>query len=260
MTEPDEPVFFDDEELMRLFMELHSGNPREGPGDNESTLRALSMLSSLPNRPEILDVACGPGMQTIALANATGGHITALDLFQQFLDQVERSMIMNGVQNQITLMKGDMKKLPFNDESFDLIWSEGAIYIMGFENGLREWKRFLRPGGAIAVSQISWLREDIPKEIHDWWMDNCPDIRQIDENLSIIETLGYEVLGHFTLPESCWWDGYYESLIKGLEVMREKYPGNKKVGDFIRMEEEEMVMYRKYSEYYGYEFYVIRKP
>ena len=63
MNESNEPGIFDDPELMTLFMELHSGNHREGPGDNESTLKALRMVTDLPERPDILDVGCGPGIQ-----------------------------------------------------------------------------------------------------------------------------------------------------------------------------------------------------
>ena len=194
--ETDEPNFFDDPELMKLFLEVHSGNPREGPGDNVSTLRALGMIPGLPEQPDILDIACGPGMQTMALADATGGQITALDIFRHFLDQVEHSALERGMEKSIRTVKGSMFDLPFEQDSFDLLWSEGAIYIMGFEKGLREWRKFLRPRGAIAVTHISWLREDvceIPKTLFDWWMNACPDIRPIRENLAIIEKCGYEL-------------------------------------------------------------------
>ena len=266
MTEQENEEFdlFGDPEMMKLFMELHSGNPREGPGDDKSTLEALGIITDqmdLPDKPRILDVGCGPGMQTVCLAEATTGDITALDFFPQFLDQLERTAGERGVGDRIELVKGDMKEMPFEEESFDIIWSEGAIYIMGFENGLREWKRFLRHGGGIAVSQITWLKDtsEIPKDLYDWWMENCPDIRTIGENLAIIEKLGYEVLGHFTLPESAWLEGYYPSLRVGLERMREKYPNNEKVAALIEMELEEQTLYANNSDCYGYEFYVMRK-
>ena len=259
--------------MMRLFMEIHSGNPREGPGDDESTLRALRMITGLPefpSHPDILDVGCGPGMQTLALVRATGGMVTAVDIFPQFLEQLEHSATeldqndpTGRVGGRIRTVRASMFELPFEPESFDLIWSEGAVYIMGFENGLREWGKFLRKGGAIAVSQISWLRENVDveqKELYDWWMEHCSDIRQVGENLQIIESLGYEVLGHFTLPESAWEDGYYASLVQGIERVRKDHPGEKKAEEVIRMEREEQELYRTYSDWYGYEFYVMRKP
>ncbi len=265
VNENGEPDLFGDPEMMKLFMELHSDNPREGPGDDESTIKALNLVTDPPDfppQPDILDVGCGPGMQTIALANATRGRIIALDIFQHFLDQLNRSAQAGGVGGRIRTVKGSMFELPFEPEFFDLIWSEGAIYIMGFENGLREWSKFLRPGGAIAVSQISWLRDDVKedqKELYNWWMENCPDIRPIGGNLEIIEKCGYEILGDFTLPESAWWDGYYDSLSKGFERIRTEHRDDPKAAALIDMELEEQQMYRDYSDYYGYEFYVMRK-
>jgi len=261
MSEPEELDLFGDPEMMALFIELHNGNPREGPGDDESTLRALAAIPELPERPDILDVGCGPGMQTLALAEATGGNITAFDYFPQFLDQLKTSAAERGIHGRINTVQGDMNNLPFEPGSFDLIWSEGAIYIMGFENGLREWMKYLKPGGAIAVSQITWLKDDVKKKrpnLYDWWMEHCPDIRTIGENLNIVTLLGYEVLGHFTLPESTWWDGYFASLTKGFERMREAHPNNEKVKILIDMELEEQQIYRDNSDWYGYEFYVMR--
>ena len=139
MTESDDSEIFDDPELMKLVMELHSGNPREGPEDNESTLRALRMVTDLPERPDILDVGCGPGMQTLTLAKATNGWITALDNHQPFLDALDTSAQEKHLDQTIKTTNGSMFELPFEPALFDLIWSEGAIYIIGFERGLKEW-------------------------------------------------------------------------------------------------------------------------
>jgi SAM-dependent methyltransferase len=61
------------------------------------------------------------------------------------------------VQNKITTLEKSMDALDFDDETFDIIWSEGAIYIMGFETGVKQWRNFLKPGGYLAVSEITWL-------------------------------------------------------------------------------------------------------
>ena len=78
----------DNDRLMQIMLDVHSGLPRQGPGDDESTLRALSFCTELPMQPAVLDVGCGPGMQTVALARGTDGTITAVDLFEQFLDDL----------------------------------------------------------------------------------------------------------------------------------------------------------------------------
>ena len=57
-----------------------------------------------------------------------------------------------------------------------LIWSEGAIYNIGFERGLKEWRRFLKEGAYLAVSEASWFTEKRPAEIETFWQDAYPEI------------------------------------------------------------------------------------
>ncbi len=258
-TIEDEMDFMNDTQMMALFFELHNGNPREGPGDNESTLKALTAIPNLPEKPKILDVGCGPGMQTFVLAEKTGGMITALDNNQPFLDALEKAARERNLNQRIQVKNGSMFELPFEPESFDLIWSEGAIYIIGFEKGLKEWGGFLRSGGYLVASHIAWLREDVPKELLDWWKENYPGILTVKENIGIVEANGYRLIDHFTLPESSWWENYYDHLKKGFVRMQEKYPDDEKVAALLQMEEEEQRMYREYSDYYGYEFFIMQR-
>jgi precorrin-6B methylase 2 len=71
-----------------LFRKLSDGLPRQGPGSTDATLRALAMISAMPQRPRILDIGCGSGAQTIDLARATRGTIVALDMAERFLDEL----------------------------------------------------------------------------------------------------------------------------------------------------------------------------
>ena len=114
-----------------IFREMTEGLPRQAPGSAGTTLRALGLVRSLPTRPRILDVGCGPGAQTIELARATGGWIVAVDIRQRFLDELTERAEAAGVGPQITTVNTSMFDMDFAVESFDLIWSEGAIYIAG---------------------------------------------------------------------------------------------------------------------------------
>ena len=129
------------EKLPKFFWKLHNGLPREGPGDNESTKKAYQMLEALPKNPRILDIGCGPGMQTIELAKLSNGRIDALDNHQPFLEQLKRRAEEEGLSEKINAVNGDMFALEYDENSFDLIWCEGAIFVIGFEKGLREWKK-----------------------------------------------------------------------------------------------------------------------
>ena len=121
---------------MSIFRELTEGLPRQAPGSAGTTLRALGLARGLPTRPRILDVGCGPGAQTIELARATGGWIVAVDIRQRFLDELTERAGAAGVLPQITTVNTSMFDMDFAGASFDLIWSEGAIYIAGFAAGL----------------------------------------------------------------------------------------------------------------------------
>lgn len=243
-----------------IFFEIHSGLPREGPGSNESTRRAYEMIADMPERPRILDIGCGPGMQTQELARLSGGRITAVDSHQPFLDELSRSADAAGLSDLIGTVNASMDDLQFTDESFDLIWCEGAIFIIGFEEGLKQWKRLLRPGGVLAVTEAAWLKPDPPKEILDFWNKYYPAITTIADNLRMIHRCGYESVGHFALPGQDWWTHYYAPIVERLKLLRAKYEGNQAAQAVLDMEDVEMEMHRRYSEYYGYVFYVMRKP
>jgi ubiquinone/menaquinone biosynthesis C-methylase UbiE len=99
----------------------------------------------LPDKPLIADIGCGKGVQTIDLARQTNGQITAVDIHQPFLDSLEQRAAELNLTNHIRILQADMNALPFSPESLDLIWAEGSIFITGFENGLKNWRRFLKP-------------------------------------------------------------------------------------------------------------------
>jgi SAM-dependent methyltransferase len=241
-----------------LFSEIHNGLPREGPGDNASTRKAFSMLTELPANPRILDVACGPGMQTIEIAQLTNGAITALDIRQPFLDELERRARKVATSARIKTIKASMFAMPFERASFDLIWSEGAIYIIGFQAGLAQWKPLLTTHGYMAVTEPCWLKPDVPDEVRRNWADDYPTMATIEDCLRIVKTCGYRVIGHFMLPKSAWWDDYYSPLESRLMILREKYKDDSSALEEIELSQAEIEIYRKYSDCYGYVFFMMQ--
>ena len=118
---------------MEYFYELYTGLPRGGPGDNMSTRKAFSYMVDLPVKPLILDIGCGPGMQTIELAKLSRGSIIALDNYQPFLDELMNNAKREGFQKNIIPKLQSMHEMDFEEEMFDVIWSEGALYLLGFK-------------------------------------------------------------------------------------------------------------------------------
>ena len=150
---------------VEVFFDVHSGLPQEGPGSFESTKRALELAGSFHKRAQILDVGCGPGRQTMDLARLLpSAIITALDNHVPYLHEVRRKAANAGVLNRVTAVEGDMRDLPAEPGSIDLIWCEGAAYIMGFRAALESWKPFLAPDGRLALSEPVWLQDDPPEE------------------------------------------------------------------------------------------------
>ncbi len=246
------------DKMVNVFFEVHSGLAREGPGDNESTKKAYLMLDDLPEKPRILDIGCGPGMQTIMLAKLSKGRIDAVDNHQPFLDYLKNKAEEQGVSEKIKIVNGDIFSLKYANNRFDLIWSEGAIYIIGFEKGLREWRNLLTDKGYIVVSELSWLKPNPPEQVRKFFREGYPGIKTINENLEIIKKAGYRTISHFVLPKESWWANYYKPIEAKISSMKLKYKDDKEALDILAVEELEIDVFRKYSDYYGYVFYVMQ--
>ena len=239
---------------MDIFFELHQGLPREAPGNQECTRKAFSLLPHLPPKPSILDIGCGPGQQTIVLAQLTDGVITAVDTHEPFLEELKRRAIAQGVSEKVKPVNTSMFSLEFEAQSFDLIWSEGAIYIIGFDQGLKTWKPLLKTGGYLVVSELSWLQLNPPSEIREFWATNYPAMNLIEDNLKLIKAAGYREISHFILPESAWWDDYYTPLEQRITLLQTQYQDEA----ILRQEQQEIDFYRIYSNWYGYVFYLMQ--
>ena len=175
----------DQQTLFALLVDLHRDGTRQGPGSNEETLRALE-LTRLDRTAalDVADIGCGTGTPTLTLASRLrNSRINAVDLFPEFLDVLTERARAAGCSEQINTLAESMDSLPFAAESLDLIWSEGAIYNMGFSKGIEAWRPFLRPGGVIAVSEITWLRPTLPMKSDSTGILNTPRSRQLPRRL-----------------------------------------------------------------------------
>ena len=248
----------EEERMIELLVELHEELPRLGPGNNESTLRALALCEQLPAAADILDVGCGTGAQTLDLAAGSDGRITAVDLFPGFLARLDKERERRGLEDRIRTEIADMNALPFDEASFDLIWSEGAAYVMGFDNALSKWRRLLRPGGYLVVSEISWFRSSPPIELSEYWAKNYPAIRSVEDNLTAARRLDWHAVGNFHLPVSAWTIDYYGALRERLPVFRAANADDADAQEVADMTEYEMSLMERFSDWYGYEFFAFQ--
>lgn len=247
------------DEFWKYFYEIYEAIPRQGPGDRESTERALQLLPILNTNQRILDIGCGSGAQTIDLARATEARIVAVDNHPPFISQLRKRATEEGFDERITAQVGDMNELQFPDRSFDVIWSEGAIFIMGFGKGLAAWRRLLPRGGHLVVSEFCWLEDNPPAEMEEMLMDECSDVGGVEARRKAVAEHGYRLLGDFVLPEVGWWENYYLPLGECLERFRLSHAGNPEALDVADRSQREIDLYRRHAGSFGYVFFVLQR-
>ncbi len=245
---------------MDIFYQLYEAVERQGPGSRAETCRALALLPELPAQPQVLDIGCGCGAQTLVLAEQLAGQIIAVDNHQPFLDKLAAEAERRGFGARVLPQLASMFELPFAEQSFDLIWSEGAIYILGFAEGLKRWRPLLKPGGYLVVSDMVWLKENPPDELVDYWQRNNPNMPDIAGRLAEIEASGYRLLEHFTLSKRAWSEEYYRPLRAQMTKMREELAWNEAAERVFAMTEEEAQIYDRFADWYGYQFFIVSAP
>ena len=242
-----------------LICEYFSSIDRQGPGSDASTLQALSFINPLIPKARIADLGCGTGSSAILLAKVTDAEVVALDLFPDFLDKLTRRAAKEGVADRIHPTVGSMDALPLEKESFDVIWSEGAIYNIGFERGLREWHKYVKSGGYVAISEVVWLTDERPDEIEQFWQDAYAEIDTIGNKVAQIQRCGYRLVAAFVLSDDCWVINYYIPQRQAQEVFLNKYPDNEVAANLVANQRHEAEIYNKYKAHYGYVFFIAQK-
>lgn len=248
-------------EHLDLLIDLHQHNPRQGPGDDAQTARALNLTGLDTAAPlQVADMGCGTGASTLALARLLPqAHITAVDFLPAFLSQLRRRAEMAGLGGRITPLEASMEALPFADGRFDLLWSEGAIYNMGFERGVKAWRRFLKPGGVLAVSELTWTTQTRPPELQAHWAREYAEVNTASTKIGVLERNGYSPIGYFVLPAPCWLDNYYRPLQAGFGDFLTRHAHSEAARAVVSEHEQEIALYEKYKGNFGYGFYLAQR-
>lgn len=245
---------------LELIIDFHKNSERQGPGSEDDTLKALNYLN-LPTDQnlKLADIGCGSGGQTISLAKNLNGQITAVDLFPEFLNELNEKSQILGLANRIVTLEKSMDDLPFSEGEFDLIWAEGAIYNIGFENGLKKWKDYLKVGGYLAVSEITWITQSRPKEIEEFWKSEYPEINVASNKIKQLENIGYTLVGYFYLSQDSWIETYYKPMQARFENFLNRNNNSELARKVVEDHQAEIDLYQKFKDYYSYGFYIARK-
>ena len=247
-------------EEYQLLIDLHKRAKRQGPGGDAETEKAIDLAMLDPSASlRIADIGCGTGSSAMLLARLLNARITAVDFLQDFLEALENRAEKMGLSDKIRTLNCSMDNLPFGDEEYDVIWSEGAIYNIGFEKGVKKWKRFLKTGGMMVVSEITWLTADRPSELQEYWKNEYPEINTASSKIDILEKNGYSPVAYFVLPEHCWLDNYYRPMQDDFEVFLKRNGNSERAQAIVNAEKKEIALYEKYKAHYSYGVYIARK-
>ena len=245
---------------IQLLSDFHREGRRQGPGSDAHTLRALELSGVDRQAPlAVADIGCGTGASTLVLAEALNARITAVDFLQDFLDELENRAGKAGLADRVSTLACSMDALPFDERSLDMIWSEGAIYNIGFERGVRAWRPFLREGGVLVASEITWLTDTRPEEIERFWNAAYPEIDTASNKLAVLERQGYTPIGYFVLPTGAWLDEYYGPMEERFESFLQRHGSTRQAEALVAAEREEIRLYERFQAYYSYGVYIARK-
>lgn len=237
---------------LELIIDLHKNSERQGPGSENDTLKALDFINFPTNQKlKVADIGCGSGGQTITLAGKLNASITAVDLFPAFLDELNEKSQRCGLSDKIETLEKSMEDLPFGKSEFDLIWSEGAIYNIGFENGLKKWKDYLKVGGYLAASEITWITQFRPKEIEVFWKAEYPQIHTASNKIKQLEDNGYTLVGYFYLGEESWTETYHKPIQSRFEGFLQHHNNSDLARKVIDDHQAEIDLYQKFKNYYS---------
>jgi len=244
----------------RLLIDLHKQGHRQGPGGDAQTEQALNLAMVDRAAPlNVADIGCGTGASTILLARLLNARITAVDFLQDFLDVLEERARSIGVADRVSTLACSMDNLPFADEELDIIWSEGAIYNIGFQKGVADWRRYLKAGGLLVASEITWTTDSRPPELQNHWDNEYPEIDVASAKIRVLEKHGYSPVGYFVLPEHCWLDQYYRPMQARFEDFLKRNDNSEEAHAIVDAEQREIDLYETYKAHISYGVYIARK-
>lgn len=243
-------------EIIQALIELHRGMERQGPGDTAFTRHILSLLPKLPEKPRIADLGCGAGAGSLILAEWYQTDITAVDFSGPFLEDLKLRAKAKKLDHLIHALEADMGNLDWPEASVDILWSEGAAYNLTFRGALETWRPLMVKNGLAIVSEIGWFTNDRPAPVMEYWQTAYPHIAGEKENAARASSAGYEVFGIHRLPSDAWWTNYYNPL--NVRVKKVGHSADSAMREVIAETEIEIDMFRRYSDFYGYSFYMLK--
>lgn len=243
-----------------VFFEVFETLPRQGPGNRACAKKALGLCCQLPQAPAVLDLGCGVGGQTLDLAELLpSALITAMDNHAPSIERLCAASTQRGLAERVRPLVADIAYPGLSPGTFDLIWSEGALYNVGIDNALQICRGLLRPDGYLAFTDAVWRKKNPPPEVKASFDFDYPAMGTVSDILAAISDAGLWLVAHFTLPDEAWWDNFYTPMERRIEELRSRYVADAEALAVLDQIAQEPEMHRRHSDYYAYEFFIARR-
>ena len=138
------------------------GKTRLRPGGKKATDRLIAN-GDFSQDKKVLEVACNMGTTAIGLAKQFGCYIEGVDLDEHALEKAQANIEANGFQDKINVQRANAMKLPFADESFDIVINEAMLTMLPVEakkKAIAEYFRVLKPNGLLLTHDVMLVGND----------------------------------------------------------------------------------------------------
>jgi len=192
-------------------------------------LKSISVIPVI-EKPLILDVGCGSGVPTLALAERFNGNITAVDNDTKSINRLQEKVKKLNLSDRISIVNSSFLDIEFEENLFDIIVAEGFLNVIGFEKGFLKIIKLLKTNGYFII--------------HDEFINH-------NKKIEFIENNNCKILDSFRLNEQIWWNDYYRCLEKEISSHRNK--------ELFNTDLDEIELYKQDSAQFNSVYYVIEK-
>ena len=192
-------------------------------------LKSISVIPII-EKPLILDVGCGSGVPTLALAEKIYGNITAVDNDTKSINRLAEKVNKLNLSDRISIVNSSFFDMDFEESLFDIIVAEGFLNVIGFEKGFLELINLLKTNGYFVI--------------HD-------DFKNHKKKIEFIESNNCKVKDSFRLDEHIWWNDYYKCIEREISSQENK--------ELFKTDLHEIELYKQDPAQFNSIYYVIEK-